>query len=288
MLACVVDMNYLCPRCASKPCSCCAVWWPGWCPTPPAQFGMCAYHPGSIEHSADHVHSVHRHAYHAYHHQNAHLRDTDGMRATLRDEAKETKAFLSRRAVQAVVQNASVAPASVATNRQHMKGHCYRSSAHNSVHALEGKSKGRKRRGGKERKETEVQREDNGQSLQDDVSSLAATGDLRTTLMLRNIPIALKASEIIARVEGALHRQGIHDFFYLPMDKKNKCNVGYAFINIKEVSNVPRFYSAMQGLEWCGASEKCCALSYGRIQGLEKLQEARESSTYWRQRGAAS
>lgn len=65
---------------------------------------------------------------------------------------------------------------------------------------------------------------------------------------------------------------GLFDFFYLPMDFKNKCNVGYAFINIREQAKVPIFYDALQGKKWdCFNSEKCCELNYGRIQGIDNL-----------------
>jgi hypothetical protein len=52
----------------------------------------------------------------------------------------------------------------------------------------------------------------------------------------------------------------LFDFFYLPIDfivkhlyllsLKNKCNVGYAFINFKEVKSIKRFYEQYHNKKW--------------------------------------
>ena len=54
--------------------------------------------------------------------------------------------------------------------------------------------------------------------------------DKRTTLMVKNIPNKYTQKMLLATIDE--HFKGQYDFFYLPIDFKNKCNVGYAFLNM--------------------------------------------------------
>lgn len=51
----------------------------------------------------------------------------------------------------------------------------------------------------------------------------------KTTIMLRNIPNKYTQAMLLEAVNSGF--KGLYDFLYLPIDFKNKCNVGYAFIN---------------------------------------------------------
>ena len=63
------------------------------------------------------------------------------------------------------------------------------------------------------------------------------------------------------------------DFFYLPIDYNNSCNVGYAFINFIHTKFIVDFYSEFNGRKWSRFnSEKICSLAYARIQGTFALR----------------
>lgn len=65
-----------------------------------------------------------------------------------------------------------------------------------------------------------------------------------------------------------VHFAGTYDFFYLPIDFKNRCNVGYCFVNFMDPASMMQFISEFNGQRWKRFnSEKICAVSYARIQG---------------------
>jgi len=58
------------------------------------------------------------------------------------------------------------------------------------------------------------------------------------------------------------------DFFYLPIDFKNKCNRGYAFVNFVDFKDIVSFYNQYNGQSWkVFNSDKICDVTYARIQG---------------------
>mmetsp|Transcript_8652 Transcript_8652/g.31899 ORF Transcript_8652/g.31899 Transcript_8652/m.31899 type:complete len:1084 (-) Transcript_8652:411-3662(-) len=102
--------------------------------------------------------------------------------------------------------------------------------------------------------------------------------DLRTTLMLRNIPNKYSQSMLLEKIDET-HKE-CYDFFYLPIDFKNKCNMGYAFINMLDTHHVLSFYSHFNGKGWEKFnSEKVATVSYGRIQGRDALKDHFQNSS---------
>ncbi|KAL4801735.1 hypothetical protein BDV18DRAFT_164780 [Aspergillus unguis] len=65
-----------------------------------------------------------------------------------------------------------------------------------------------------------------------DVERIRLGLDVRTTIMLRNIPNKIDQTMLKAIVDETSH--GKYDFMYLRIDFANNCNVGYAFINFED------------------------------------------------------
>ena len=100
----------------------------------------------------------------------------------------------------------------------------------------------------------------------------------RTTVMIRNIPNKYTQSMLLEEINQNF--DGLYDFFYLPIDFHNKCNVGYAFINFVETRDVVRFFEEFNDQRWRNFnSEKVCALSYARIQGKAAMISRFQKST---------
>ncbi|KAL4584679.1 hypothetical protein LXL04_009287 [Taraxacum kok-saghyz] len=103
-----------------------------------------------------------------------------------------------------------------------------------------------------------------------DIDRVLRGEDGRTTLMIKNIPNKYSSVMLLAAIDE--HNQGTYDFIYLPLDFKNKCNMGYAFINMIDPLQIVQFHKWFHGKKWEKFhSGKVACLAYGRIQGKAAL-----------------
>ncbi|KAF2969257.1 hypothetical protein GQX73_g4363 [Xylaria multiplex] len=111
-----------------------------------------------------------------------------------------------------------------------------------------------------------------------DVNRIREGTDVRTTIMLRNIPNKVDQAMLKRIVDES--SWGKYDFMYLRIDFANDCNVGYAFINFVDPLDIIDFVSARGNQRWnCFKSDKVAEISYATIQGKDCLvQKFRNSS----------
>ncbi|XP_073118242.1 protein MEI2-like 4 isoform X3 [Elaeis guineensis] len=120
------------------------------------------------------------------------------------------------------------------------------------------------------RSEASANQGDNKKQYELDIERIAHGEDSRTTLMIKNIPNKYTSKMLLAAIDE--HHRGTYDFIYLPIDFKNKCNVGYAFINMIDPQHIIPFYQTFNGKKWEKFnSEKVASLAYARIQGKAAL-----------------
>ncbi|KAI9836681.1 MAG: hypothetical protein M1819_001317 [Sarea resinae] len=111
-----------------------------------------------------------------------------------------------------------------------------------------------------------------------DIERIRRGLDVRTTIMLRNIPNKIDQAMLKEIVDES--SAGRYDFMYLRIDFANNCNVGYAFINFEDPWFIIDFVKARAGLRWNRFnSDKVAEVSYATIQGKDCLvQKFRNSS----------
>lgn len=122
------------------------------------------------------------------------------------------------------------------------------------------------RGGGRERGKKGIE----GRSLVLRVEDVISGAERRTSVMVRNIPNKYSQRMLLAAVDESF--QGTYDFLYLPIDFKNKCNMGYAFVNFIDPATLAPFYKRFNGRKWDRFnSDKVCDLAFARIQGKHAL-----------------
>ncbi|CCO31335.1 Meiosis protein mei2 [Rhizoctonia solani AG-1 IB] len=111
-----------------------------------------------------------------------------------------------------------------------------------------------------------------------DIARIEAGLDTRTTIMLKNIPNKMSTKNLIDFIEVVTPRA--IDFLYLRFDFQNECNVGYAFVNFINISDLLTFMKAKLGRKWnMYASEKVLNAGYANYQGKEALIEKFKNSS---------
>jgi RNA recognition motif 2/RNA recognition motif. (a.k.a. RRM, RBD, or RNP domain) len=89
----------------------------------------------------------------------------------------------------------------------------------------------------------------------------------RTTCMLRNLPNKYDINAVL----DLLNTSGFskcYDFFYLPIDWRNLCNVGYAFVNFRHHIDAVRFFEVFTGFRFPSInSRKICEVCWANVQG---------------------
>eukprot|EP00405_Crypthecodinium_cohnii_P036338 CAMPEP_0206540604 /NCGR_PEP_ID=MMETSP0325_2-20121206/9088_1 /ASSEMBLY_ACC=CAM_ASM_000347 /TAXON_ID=2866 /ORGANISM="Crypthecodinium cohnii, Strain Seligo" /LENGTH=383 /DNA_ID=CAMNT_0054038327 /DNA_START=51 /DNA_END=1202 /DNA_ORIENTATION=+ len=91
-----------------------------------------------------------------------------------------------------------------------------------------------------------------------------------TTLMLRNIPAMYTQDMLLEEIVECMGSSDFFDFFYLPWDLQNDCNVGYAFVNFRDIGSAERFSRLFSNWNFRKFdSRKSCKVYPAHIQGLE-------------------
>ena len=90
--------------------------------------------------------------------------------------------------------------------------------------------------------------------------------------MVRNIPNKYSKESLKELIDQKF--EGKYDFFYLPIDLQNKCNLGYAFLNFIELTDLKSFFEIFHSKKWpIFNSEKICQITYARLQGREECEK---------------
>lgn len=111
-----------------------------------------------------------------------------------------------------------------------------------------------------------------------DLEKIRRGVDVRTTVMLRNIPNRVDQRMLKQFLDGTSF--GKYDFLYLRIDFTNNSNVGYGFVNFADPASIIEFVERRVGNSWgLFGSTKRVEVSYAAVQGQDCLiQKFRNSS----------
>lgn len=97
-----------------------------------------------------------------------------------------------------------------------------------------------------------------------------------TTLMIRNIPVKFLQADMLKLIDRNYF--GKYDYFYLPMDLKTQCSVGFAFINMLHPLYILDFFLEFNQIRWSEHVQQCNSTKLGEIvyanmQGIDEIKK---------------
>eukprot|EP00928_Gymnodinium_smaydae_P051154 TRINITY_DN3467_c0_g1_i1.p1 TRINITY_DN3467_c0_g1~~TRINITY_DN3467_c0_g1_i1.p1 ORF type:complete len:425 (+),score=42.42 TRINITY_DN3467_c0_g1_i1:60-1334(+) len=114
---------------------------------------------------------------------------------------------------------------------------------------------------------------ENQLQLEDETLDAGSPSDPNhTTVMLKNIPNKYTRDQLILQLNKEFST--CYDYLYVPFDIKNRCNMGYCFINFKSVEARQRFTCTFHGVPVRQVlpginSSKATQVTEARLQGLD-------------------
>ncbi|CAK9042585.1 unnamed protein product [Durusdinium trenchii] len=92
-----------------------------------------------------------------------------------------------------------------------------------------------------------------------------------STVMIKNIPCRCTTEEVLAAVDR-LGFAGAYDFFYLPINRRHRQGIGYAFINFPQQGAAGLFKKAIAGYQFPGRkSQKVVHVAKAQLQGRQEV-----------------
>lgn len=111
------------------------------------------------------------------------------------------------------------------------------------------------------------------------IDQLLQGADIRTTIMIRHIPNKYSSQTLLEEIEDACKNK--YDFFYLPIDAENQCNLGYSFINFLNPFHIIYFFKMFKSRKWNHyKSHKECDLTFAKFQGKVELTAHLEKNSH--------
>ncbi|CAK0909770.1 unnamed protein product [Prorocentrum cordatum] len=93
--------------------------------------------------------------------------------------------------------------------------------------------------------------------------------ELRTTVMLRNLPYQLTLGKLVELLE-LRGLGGRYDIVYVPMDFNRKQSLGYGFVNLVSPEAASMCFRSFNGLDkWPWRCSKVCQVVWSDVQGFD-------------------